>query len=66
MDSYLVSAGPSGHMQYSPVLSAVDVLATEHRIDLLPELGRLGKVDQELWMGSMQLRLFKMQQCTAL
>ena len=45
---HLVPGGPQRHMEHSPVLGEVDLLAIEHGIDLLPELGAVRQVGQQL------------------
>lgn len=47
--SYLVAARAGGHVQHSTVLSAVDVLATKHVVNLLAQLGRLSQLQKQLW-----------------
>ncbi len=46
--AHLVAAGPGGDVQHGAVLGDVDVVAVEHGVDLLAQLGDLGQLQQQL------------------
>jgi hypothetical protein len=46
--AYLIPASASGHVQHSPVLGGVEVLATKHGVNLAAQVSSLSKLHKEL------------------
>lgn len=46
--TYLIPASAGGHVQHSPVLRGVDVLATEHGVDLAAQVSSLCEIQKKL------------------